>query len=129
MRVNWNPIHSNLPELLSYLSSRWLTVRDCTTGKRIVTNRLGHMLTKNRYISLVAASCMVLYGYDASVYNSVQGSKHWVAWFNNPVSSAHSGTRISTQLFLDLRTNWRRQYGVYDWGYYSWVVLRWSIGR
>jgi hypothetical protein len=30
---------------------------------------------------------MVLYGYDASVYNSVQGSKHWVAYFGNPVSS------------------------------------------
>lgn len=27
---------------------------------------------------------MVLYGYDASVYNTVQGSKHWVAWFNKP---------------------------------------------
>ena len=27
---------------------------------------------------------MVLYGYDASVYNAVQGSKHWVAWFNEP---------------------------------------------
>ncbi|CAG8950587.1 hypothetical protein HYFRA_00002796 [Hymenoscyphus fraxineus] len=38
----------------------------------------------NWYISLVAASCMVLYGYDASVFNSVQGSKHWVAYFDNP---------------------------------------------
>ncbi|KAF1956247.1 general substrate transporter [Byssothecium circinans] len=38
----------------------------------------------NWYISLVAASCMVLYGYDASVFNSVQGSKHWVAYFNKP---------------------------------------------
>jgi len=38
----------------------------------------------SRYISLVAAACMVLYGYDASVYNSVQGSKNWVAYFNNP---------------------------------------------
>ncbi|KAL9109354.1 MAG: hypothetical protein Q9227_005984 [Pyrenula ochraceoflavens] len=38
----------------------------------------------NWYISLVAAACMVLYGYDASVYNSVQNSDHWVAWFNNP---------------------------------------------
>ncbi|KAJ9630653.1 hypothetical protein H2203_001176 [Taxawa tesnikishii (nom. ined.)] len=38
----------------------------------------------NWYISLVAASCMVLYGYDASVYNAVQGSKHWVAYFNKP---------------------------------------------
>lgn len=27
---------------------------------------------------------MVLYGYDASVYNSVQGSKNWVNYFNNP---------------------------------------------
>ena len=32
----------------------------------------------NWYISLVAASCMVLYGYDASVFNALQGSKHWV---------------------------------------------------
>ncbi|KAF2266971.1 general substrate transporter [Lojkania enalia] len=38
----------------------------------------------NWYISLVAASCMVLYGYDASVFNAVQGSKHWVAYFNYP---------------------------------------------
>lgn len=27
---------------------------------------------------------MVLYGYDASVYNAVQGSKNWEAWFNKP---------------------------------------------
>ena len=27
---------------------------------------------------------MVLYGYDASVYNSVQGSKNWVAYFDHP---------------------------------------------
>lgn len=27
---------------------------------------------------------MVLYGYDASVFNSVQGSKNWIAYFNNP---------------------------------------------
>ena len=40
----------------------------------------------NWYISMVAASCMVLYGYDASVFNALQGSKHWVAWFDNPVS-------------------------------------------
>jgi MFS family permease len=30
---------------------------------------------------------MVLYGYDASVFNSVQGSKNWVAWFNTPNAS------------------------------------------
>ena len=33
---------------------------------------------------MVAASCMVLYGYDASVYNSVQGSTNWDNWFDNP---------------------------------------------
>ncbi|GAB7348493.1 hypothetical protein MBLNU459_g6899t1 [Dothideomycetes sp. NU459] len=46
------------------------------------------VMTKSRqynwYISLVAASCMVLYGYDASVYNAVQGSKNWIAYFNHP---------------------------------------------
>lgn len=26
--------------------------------------------------------CMVLYGYDASTYNSVQASSNWLAWFN-----------------------------------------------
>lgn len=34
---------------------------------------------------------MVLYGYDASVYNSVQGSDNWVAWFNNPDSNLIGG--------------------------------------
>ncbi|KAF3398207.1 Quinate permease [Penicillium rolfsii] len=41
----------------------------------------------NWFVSLVAAACMVLYGYDASVFNSVQGSKNWVAWFNKPSAS------------------------------------------
>ena len=40
---------------------------------------------------MVAAACMVLYGYDASVYNSVQGSKNWVAYFNNPNASTIGG--------------------------------------
>lgn len=29
----------------------------------------------NKYISMVAVACMVLYGYDAFNYNSVQASK------------------------------------------------------
>ncbi|KAK8196627.1 hypothetical protein M8818_006792 [Zalaria obscura] len=49
-------------------------------GRMSMTNKRAY----NWYISLVAASCMVLYGYDASVYNAVQGSKHWVAYFNDP---------------------------------------------
>ncbi|KAL4816363.1 general substrate transporter [Aspergillus spinulosporus] len=47
-------------------------------------NILGSKRAYNWYISLVAASCMVLYGYDASVYNSVQGSDNWVAYFDDP---------------------------------------------
>lgn len=39
----------------------------------------------NWVYALVAAACMILYGYDASVYNAVQGSKNWVAWANKPV--------------------------------------------
>ncbi|KAI0840730.1 general substrate transporter [Hypoxylon sp. FL0890] len=36
----------------------------------------------NWYIALVAAMCMVLYGYDASVFNAAQGSDNWLEWFN-----------------------------------------------
>jgi hypothetical protein len=35
---------------------------------------------------MVAAGCMVLYGYDAAVFNTVQLNAHWLKWFNNPVS-------------------------------------------
>lgn len=31
---------------------------------------------------MVAAMCMVLYGYDASVFNSVQGSNNWLEYFD-----------------------------------------------
>ncbi|GAB1196429.1 hypothetical protein APSETT444_005700 [Aspergillus pseudonomiae] len=47
-------------------------------------NIMGSKRAYNWYISCVAAACMVLYGYDASVYNSVQGSKNWVVYFNDP---------------------------------------------
>ncbi|CEL02066.1 general substrate transporter [Aspergillus pseudodeflectus] len=40
----------------------------------------------NWYICLVAAGCMVLMGYDASVFNSVQNSDNWHAYFDNPDS-------------------------------------------
>ncbi|KAH7022952.1 general substrate transporter [Ilyonectria destructans] len=36
----------------------------------------------NWFICLVAASCMTLYGFDSSVFNALQGSAHWLAWFN-----------------------------------------------
>ncbi|ETS87172.1 hypothetical protein PFICI_01000 [Pestalotiopsis fici W106-1] len=36
----------------------------------------------NWYVCLVAAMCMVLYGYDASVFNAAQGSTNWLAWMD-----------------------------------------------
>lgn len=40
---------------------------------------------------MVAAMCMVLYGYDASVFNSVQGSQNWLNYFDlDAVSPAHA---------------------------------------
>ncbi|GKZ28656.1 hypothetical protein AbraIFM66950_011092 [Aspergillus brasiliensis] len=49
----------------------------------------------NWFISLVAAACMVLYGYDASVYNSVQGSDNWVAYFNDPDENMIGGVNTA----------------------------------
>ena len=45
-------------------------------------SRTEDLISIVRYISMVAAMCMVLYGYDASVYNSVQGSDNWLAYFD-----------------------------------------------
>ncbi|KDE03937.1 hypothetical protein MVLG_05629 [Microbotryum lychnidis-dioicae p1A1 Lamole] len=36
---------------------------------------------------IAACMAMILYGYDASTFNAVQGSKHWVAYFNKPTPS------------------------------------------
>ncbi|KAK9770271.1 putative Major facilitator superfamily (MFS) profile domain-containing protein [Seiridium cardinale] len=36
----------------------------------------------NWYVCMVAAMCMVLYGYDASVFNAAQNSTNWLAWMN-----------------------------------------------
>ncbi|PSR80161.1 major facilitator superfamily transporter sugar [Coniella lustricola] len=49
-----------------------------------------------RYISIIAAMCMVLYGYDASTYNSVQGSKNWLAWFGLTSKSVYMLGLINT---------------------------------
>jgi hypothetical protein len=41
----------------------------------------------NWYAAMVAAGCMVLYGYDAAVFNAVQTNPHWLDWFDQPVST------------------------------------------
>jgi hypothetical protein len=49
-----------------------------------------------RYCAMVAAGCMVLYGYDAAVFNTVQTNTYWLAWFNTPVRLPNPARRIST---------------------------------
>lgn len=64
---------------------RWSTRRECTIGMdALLLVASLDCADHDRYISLVAASCMVLYGYDASVFNALQNSKHWVAYYNTP---------------------------------------------
>lgn len=40
------------------------------------------LLSPSRYSALLAAMCMVLYGFDASVFNAVQASDNWLAYFD-----------------------------------------------
>ncbi|KUI63106.1 putative quinate permease [Cytospora mali] len=53
-------------------------------------------LAYNWFISIVAAMCMVLYGYDASTFNSIQGSDNWLAWFNLTSDSTYMLGLINT---------------------------------
>lgn len=39
------------------------------------------------YVCMVVATTMILYGYDSSTFNAVQGSKQWVAYFHTPSPS------------------------------------------
>lgn len=36
------------------------------------------------YVCLVAALSMILYGYDSSTFNAIQGSPNWKEYFHNP---------------------------------------------
>ncbi|KAH6678437.1 major facilitator superfamily domain-containing protein [Halenospora varia] len=76
---------------------------------------------KDGYISLVAASCMVLCGYDALVFNSVQGSRRWELYFNNPyaelfgaVNTSYTVGAIIAGFFLGgpLSDYYRRRWGM-----------------
>lgn len=54
------------------------------------------MSLHHRYISIVAAMCMVLYGYDASTFNSVQASDNWLNWFGLTSDSTYLLGLINT---------------------------------
>jgi len=39
------------------------------------------------YVCMVVATTMILYGYDSSTFNAVQGSDNWVNYFHQPSPS------------------------------------------
>lgn len=53
----------------------------------LILNIMGKGNTHAWYVCMVVATTMVLYGYDSSTFNAVQGSKHWVAYFHKPSPS------------------------------------------
>lgn len=48
---------------------------------------MGKGNTNAWYVCMVVATTMILYGYDSSTFNAVQGSKHWVEYFHQPSPS------------------------------------------
>ena len=60
------------------------------------------LMVLKRYISMVAASCMVLYGYDTSVFNTVQVSTNWLTYFNFDVKKpVGDELRYRTDMWVD----------------------------
>jgi MFS family permease len=49
-----------------------------------------------RYVSLVAASCTVLSGYDASTFNAISGSENWDRWFNGIIKKPNEYAAVNT---------------------------------
>ncbi|KAJ4423305.1 hypothetical protein N0V82_002032 [Gnomoniopsis sp. IMI 355080] len=47
------------------------------------------------FCALSAALCNSYYGFDASVYNAVQGSDNWVDWMGNPGSETIGGVNTA----------------------------------
>ncbi|KAM0417225.1 hypothetical protein ACHAPT_012802 [Fusarium lateritium] len=79
-------------------------------------------LVYNWYVALVAAGCMILMGYDASVFNSVQVSEHWVDHFNNP--DAHMiGLLNTTYTVGGIVTGWFLSGPIADY-----LGRRWGMG-
>ncbi|KAL4868445.1 hypothetical protein BDV12DRAFT_209248 [Aspergillus spectabilis] len=76
----------------------------------------------NWYICLVAAGCMVLMGYDASVFNSVQNSDNWHAYFENP-DSYMLGLMNTVYTVGGIITGWFFAGPLADW-----AGRRWAMG-
>ena len=55
--------------------------------KAHLTDTMGKGNNYAWYACMVVATTMILYGYDSSTFNAVQGSKNWVAYFHKPSPS------------------------------------------
>jgi hypothetical protein len=79
---------------------------------------------------MVAAGCMVLYGYDAAVFNAVQKNAHWLDHFNKPVSRHET---FCTRLILTFDTARKcvgvDQYVLLNRCYCFWMVYWRSYSR
>lgn len=64
------------------------------------------------YVCLVAATTMILYGYDSSTFNAIQGSPNWKEYFHNPgpnvigsVNTAYTVGGIVAGKYHNIRCN------------------------
>ncbi|CAI6334740.1 unnamed protein product [Periconia digitata] len=73
------------------------------------------------YVCMVIATTMILYGYDSSTFNAVQGSKNWVAYFHKPspatvgsINTAYSVGGILAGVFLSapISDRWGRKWAI-----------------
>ncbi|EPE28849.1 MFS general substrate transporter [Glarea lozoyensis ATCC 20868] len=82
------------------------------------------MLSKNAYLwysCMVIANTMILYGYDSSTFNAVQGSKNWQKYFHEPdpnvigsVNTAYTVGGIVAGLFFSapISDRWGRKIAI-----------------
>lgn len=76
---------------------------------------------------MVAAGCMVLYGFDAAIFNNVQDNAQWLAWFDHPVCLPRSLGIILVLTNSTVRRTLRPgQHNLFDRCYHIWMVHCWS---
>lgn len=69
---------------------------------------------------------MILMGYDASVFNSVQVSPHWVAYFDKPVWYHSCAFLNQTNILRGSLPHWINKYNLYRGRNCCWLDLLWS---
>jgi hypothetical protein len=78
---------------------------------------------------MVAAGCMVLYGYDAAVFNAVQANTYWLKWFNTPVRNPWEKENNPVLTTSGWGTSWSGQYNIFDRCHLRWLVPWWPCSK